>query len=395
MPAKMPQPGKLSPDAAQEGAVSAYAATDGISFPEASPDGISIPDAAADGTFPAAAASGRKATIRDVAREAGVAISTISRFLNRSGYVDEETGRRIAIRMLDYVPTRAAQILKSRKSRQVMLIVPDIGNPFYSEMAKVVQAAARDKGYAVILYNTNESASEELDAVRTAQSSQSDGLILCSINANDEIIQALLAAGITTVMANSSGKCPFDTVHGVKGAGTYIAARHLLDLGHRRIAFAGGPSGSETEIRRKHGWLQAMAESGLSCDKSMCCEKGFSEEAGYEAGIYFSTLTDLPTAICCANDLIALGVLDALAERGIGVPESISVTGMDNIPFSHLSHPPLTTVTNDSMVFGQNVSRLLFDRLEGYAGAPREMIVPRVLVPRASTSASTSECVER
>ena len=332
--------------------------------------------------------SGRKATIRDVAREAQVAISTISRFLNRSGYVDGETGRRIAsaVQVLDYFPTRAAQTLKSRKSRQVMLVVPDIGNPFYSEMAKVVQAAARDKGYVVLLYNTNESTAEELNAIRTAAASQSDGLILCSIHVRDEIVRALQTTGITAVLANSYEKSPYDTVHGIKGSGTHIATRHLLDLGHQQIAFAGGPAGSETEIRRKYGWLKALTESGLSCDKSLCYENDFSEQAGYAAGKYFSSLAYPPSAICCANDLIALGVLDALSESGFRVPDQISVTGMDNIPFSHLSRPPLTTVTNDSTEFGMHVSQLMFERLEGFSGAPREMIVPRKLVPRASSS---------
>ena len=329
-----------------------------------------------------------KPTIRDVAKEAQVAISTISRYLNQSGYVDGETGQRIAtaIQTLDYVPSRAAQTLKTRKSRQIMLVVPDIGNPFYSEMAKVVQATARSKGYALVLYNTNESTAEELEAIRTAASAQSDGIILCSIHVRDEIVQALQATGATAVLANSYEHCPFDTVHGLRGAGTLASMRHLLELGHRRIAFAGGPVDAETAARRKHGYQQGLEEAGLPFDDTLCFEMGFSEQAGYKAGKYFSALRTPPTAICCANDLIALGVLEALSESGIRVPEQMSVTGMDNIPFTHLSRPPLTTVTNDSSEFGHSVARLLFERLDGYTGTPREVLVERRLVIRESTA---------
>jgi len=334
----------------------------------------------------------RKPTIRDVAKEAGVAISTISRYLNQSGYVDTETGLRIAsaVQSLNYMPTRAAQTLKTRRSRQIMLVVPDIGNPFYSEMAKVVQASARDRGYALVLYNTNESTSEEIEAIRTADATQSDGIILCSIHVRDEVVQSLVSTGTPAILANSYEHCPFDTVHGVRGAGTLVSMRHLLELGHRRIAFAGGPADAETAVRRKFGYHQALTEAGISLDETLCFEMGFSEQAGYKAGKYFSSLRRLPTAICCANDLIALGVLEALTESGLQVPEQISVTGMDNIPFTHLSRPPLTTVTNDSTEFGRHVSRLLFERLEGYLGPPREVLVERRLVIRSSTA----QCVK-
>lgn len=329
-----------------------------------------------------------KATIRDVAQAAQVAIATVSRHVNRSGYVDAQTAARIdqAVAELAWRPTRAAQALKTRRSRQILLVVPDIGNPFYSEMAKVVQTAARSRGYAVLLYNTNESTEEELEVIRTGAASQPDGIILCSIRIRGDVVQALQRAGTHAVLANAYADGPFDTVHGIRGAGTRLAVRHLIELGHRRIAFAGGPPDAETEISRRTGWQQALTEAELPAEEALLFEMGFSDKAGYRAGKYFAALPVPPSAICCANDLIALGVLEALAESGIPVPGRISVTGMDDIPFSHLARPPLTTITNDSTEFGRHVARLLFERIDGHAGPPREAIVERRLIIRESTA---------
>lgn len=327
-------------------------------------------------------------TIRDIAREAGVSTATVSRFLNKSGYVDGDTAKRIEyiIDKYDFTPSRTAQSLKTKRSRQIMLVVPDISNPFYSETAKTIQCMAKEKGYMTILYNTNEDALEEINAIKISSEMHIEGIILYSIHVKDRVVNTLLKANIHTVLANSYENCPFDSVHGIVGHGTYLAAKHLLELGHRRIAFAGGQKDSVIEARRKYGYLKATEEAGLKPNEDYCFEMGFSEDAGYKAGKYFSALTPLPTAVCCANDLIALGILAAFNECGIKVPDDIAITGMDNIVFTNTSRPKLTTVTNDSAEFGRNTADLLFDRLEGrYSGAPREVLIPRKLIIREST----------
>ena len=326
-------------------------------------------------------------TIRDIAREAEVSIATVSRYLNKSGYVDEETGRKIEhiIGKHGYKPNKAAQSLKTKKSMQLMLVVPDICNPFYSEMAKTVQSIAKSKGYVVTLYNTNEEPPEEINAIKTAEQTNADGIILCSVHVREETLKALQNSPISKVVANSYENCRFDSVHGVKGEGTYLTTRHLIENGHRAIAFAGGPSASATSSRRKYGYRKAMEEAGIEYKEDYIFEMGFSVDSGFKAGKYFSTLNPLPTAICCANDLIAFGILSAFGELGIRVPEDVSLTGMDNIDFTNISRPRLTTATNDSVEFGRSVVNLLFDRIEGkYSGPPREVIIPRILVVRDS-----------
>lgn len=329
----------------------------------------------------------QKKTIRDVANLAGVSIATVSRFLNSSGYVDEDTALKVrsAIEKLSYRPDRIAQGLKSRRSRQIMLVVPDICNPFYSDMYKSVQEYVHEKGFSVILYNTNEKLEEELTAVEMFMDINADGLLFCSINTYGQVMQKLVEQPRPVTVMNSYENCPFDTIHSLKGSGLYLAAKYTAEMGHSKIAYAGGPRDSIVNLTRRQGFEKALQELGLPKKEDYCFEMGFSMDAGYKAGKYFSSLKDRPTAVCAANDLIAMGLLLAFNEEGMSVPGDISLTGMDNIEFAALSRPGLTTVTNNPAEFGRGAARLLFERLEGkYSGAPREICVERELVLRGS-----------
>ncbi len=330
----------------------------------------------------------RKTTIRDVARHAGVSIATVSRYLNRSGYVEGETGRRIAlaVRETGYTPSMAASSLKTRRGKIVLLVVPDICNPFYSSLAQHVQRLCGERGYAMALYNTNERPEEEEASIRLARQMYAGGILFASIDAKPRVTAALTESGIPVVGLNSYVESPFDAVHVARVGGTYLAARHLIGLGHRRIAFAGGLPGSVIGLNRRGGYERAMREAGLAAPEEAVFEMGFSQADGYKAGCYFSALAERPSAICCANDLIALGVMDALQERGLRIPQDVSVSGMDDIPYARTASPRLTTVTNDSAAFAREGVRMLFERIDGsYAGAARESEIAHELVVRAST----------
>ena len=327
-------------------------------------------------------------TIKDIAREAKVSTATVSRFINKSGHIDDDTAKKVEfiINKFGFTPSRNAQSLKTKKSWQIMFVVPDISNPFYSNMAKTVQSITKDRGYTLTLYDTNEDVSEEFTAIKTATKINADGIILCSLYAKDGVIEELIKSGLKTTVGIAYERCPFDSVHGIMGEGTYLSTRHLIELGHRRIAFAGGPKDSIISSSRRDGNSKALKEAGMEFDEMYSFEMGFSEESGYKAGKYFSSLDPRPTAICCANDLIALGVLSALNENGIRVPDDISITGMDNIPYANLTRPRLTTVINNSEAFGKSAIELLLERIDGtYEGPPREMVFPGKLVIREST----------
>ncbi len=272
----------------------------------------------------------------------------------------------------------AAQSLKTRKTRNVFLVVPDITNPFYANLFKTLQLIAAKRNYILTLFNTNEQLSEELRAVETAREMNAGGIVFASVCEQPAVLHALEESKIPVVLLNSYGRCQYDTVHGVKNLGTYLSTSHLIQQGHRRIAFAGATMDSIVGRSRKQGYLEAMGENGICVEEKLIFEMGFSEDAGYKAGKYFVSLRERPTAICCANDIIAMGVLAALHEEKIAVPEQMSLTGMDDIIYSRISNPPLTSVTNDSDFFAKKGFELLLERMEGgYMGAGREVIVGR------------------
>ncbi len=326
-------------------------------------------------------------TIRDVAKTAGVSISTVSRFLNNSGYVDKNTGARIADAMsaTSYSPSIAARSLKTQKSRVILLVVPDICNPFYSTIAKTVQRLVRERGYVMALYDSDESL-EELSSVGIARQMYASGILMGSIDIKPEVIAALLDSEIPVVGLNAYSQYPFDTVH-VKGSdGSYLAARHLVSLGHRDIGFAGGSPNSMIGRSRLTGYLRALDEARIMPAPDRIIEMGFSQADGRQAGLRFAEMSPKPTAICCANDQIALGLLQVLHARGIAVPGEISVTGMDDISYAETSNPSLTSVTNDGTAFSREGVAMLFDRITcAYAGAPRNVSIEHTLIVRAST----------
>lgn len=336
----------------------------------------------------------KKPTIKDVSRVAGVSIATVSRYLNASGYVDDSTKRAIqaAVEATHYRINKNAQMLKTKRSCQIMLAVPDIGNPYYAEMFKTLQAALAGHGYTLLLVDTGADPAQERGAIQRMEEIGCDGLIFCSIENDAAVAQALAALQKPVVVGQSYDTLQFDTIHSLGGRGVYLAAAHLLSLGHRRVAYAGGPEGSAVNRRRREGYLSALAEAGVAPHRDWIFEMDFTMDAGYKAGVYLSTLTERPTAICAANDVIAMGILQALGERGLRVPEDISLTGEDNIAFARVSRPGLTTVDNSGGAFAAHAAALLLSRLSGaYAGPPRDVLCPRELILRESTRALRPE----
>lgn len=328
-----------------------------------------------------------KITIKDIAKEAGVSVTTVSRAINNTGRIDAQTKEKIEqiIKNLGYSPNSAAQSLKTQKTRNIVLIIPDITNPFYSNLAKEFQILVKSKNYILTLFNTNENLSEEMRAIASAKEIMAGGIVFASVSEERCVVDALLGLDIPSVLLNSYAACELDCIHGANNLGTYIAAKHLIDCGHRRIAFIGGTRGTRVATSRKDGYVQALTEAGIAIDDDLLFEMGFSEDVGYKGAKYLSTVFPLPTAICCANDIIAMGVLSALHDMNISVPDQISVTGMDDIIYSRISSPPLTSVTNDSREFARESFKLLFERIENNEEIPpREIIIGRQLVERKS-----------
>lgn len=332
--------------------------------------------------------SKKSITMNDIAREAGVSVATVSRYINNDMFVSEEKVARIreAIAKFNYVPNRCARGLKTNRAMQITLIVPDIKNPYYARLYDVLQSIAHKEKYLVVLYNTNEDEANEFKAIDWVSGLNCDGIVFCSVSNNREIIARLQALNKPVVASSSFGYHVFDTVHGIRpGQGCYLGTRHLIENGHRRIGFAGGNPNSVLNERRYSGYKRALKEFGSEADERLCYSGSFTLEGGYLAGEYFSKLKKRPTAIVCANDMIAIGLMQYFNKVGIEIPNDISVVGMDNITMSEIVKPALTTVTNDSAEFAEKAAELLFDRiLRGYEGEARERFCGRTLVERES-----------
>jgi len=329
-------------------------------------------------------------TIKDIAKSAGVSVSTVSRYLNSSGYVNIETADKIklVVDSLNYKPSRVAQSLKTKESKNIVFIVPDIQNPFYSKMMDSIQQLAIAEGYLITLFNTNESANDEIKYIQIACDIGADGIILASISTSQAVLRLLKKINIPTVLVNSYDSCPFDSVHGIRGKSTYLATQYLISLGHKRIGFAGGAKGTTIGVSRKIGYIKALTEANLTICEDLIVENGFESNSGEKSAEYFLGLANRPTAICCANDMIALGLIKILIKNGIQIPKSVSITGIDNIMYSSLCNPSLTTVTNDSTEFAKAAMEALIQRIRGiYHGKPREILIDRKLIIRESAVA--------
>jgi DNA-binding LacI/PurR family transcriptional regulator len=320
-------------------------------------------------------------SIRDVASRANVSPATVSRAFAEPGLVRAETLQRVlaVAEDLHYRPSRAARSLTTGKTGNIGLVVPDLANPFFSAILKGGQARAREADHAVFLADSEENPRLELELVR-AMARQVDGVIICSSRLSEAQLQQLRrdttlvllnrrVRGVSAVLLDSAG-------------GMRQAIKHLVALGHNRIGFLGGPDGSWSNRERRRGLR--LETRGKSLDT---VELGpFAPH--FEAGQHAADLAVAAevTAVVAFNDLLALGVLSRLADRGIGVPDEISVVGFDDIPMAGMATPHLTTVALPLEQSGRVAIELLLEQLAHPGSGTHEQGLPAQLIVRASTA---------
>ena len=299
-------------------------------------------------------------TIRDVARKARVSVATVSRVLNGKGPVLEETRARIesTIESLGYVPHGAARSLITRRTDTIGVLLPDLHGEFFSELIRGIDAGARASGRHLLISSSHGSEAEAAQALRMLQG-RVDGLIVMSPHAGADVLGANLPAALPTVLLNTrvaSGTYPAFSIDNYGGAAAMM--KHLFASGRRRIAFISGPDNNFDADERLRGYRDAIAaRKGAS---ELVLRGDFSESSGYRAGIDLCERGERPDAIFAANDMMALGCLFALTERGVGVPGDIALAGFDDIPIARFVTPPLTTVR----VRIADLGRRAFERLD-------------------------------
>lgn len=323
-------------------------------------------------------------TIKDVARAAGVSPSTVSRALNDSPLVNEETKARIrrTAARLGYEQNDLARGLVKGSSGAVGLIVPDITNPFFADIARGVGEVARTRGYGVLLCSTEGDPELERSQLQLLRRKRVDGFLLTAVTADDPHLDDLAQAGVPFVLVSRLVRAvdaPFVVVDDRQGA--RLAVEHLVGLGHRKIGFIGGPANVQSSQDRMAVYREIVATQRLPVRKRWAVYADFTQAAGRNEGYRMLGLPHRPTAVFAANDMIALGVLEAAEDLGLRVPEVLSVVGYDDIRYASLPRIQLTTVAQPTQEMGRIATEYLVDVIEGRRRQKlRKVLLPKLVV---------------
>jgi LacI family transcriptional regulator len=344
----------------------------------------------------------KKPTIHDVAREAGVAISTVSKYLTGRPYVSESTKARIqaAIEQLDFQPSGLGRALATGRSKVVGVVIASLSNPFYLELVEAADHEAGRAGFSIFLASTDRDPARERQVIGAMLDKGVDGLVLAHVASTDRELLRRAMRGKHYVLASRHFEDSDDDFVVVDGAlGSRLAVDHLASLGHRRIAFVSGPVSVSQFRWRRDGFVAGLRAHGFEPDPELLIEAQTTKwlEFGRDTLDRFLELPAdrRPTAIHTANDLLALGVLDRARERGLALPDELSVVGFDNVLFGGLAAVPLTTVDSRIQESGARATRVLLDRLDGRSGAePTQVVLEPSLVVRGSTAPPPSESGE-
>jgi len=334
-------------------------------------------------------------TLKDVAREAGVHISTASRALNeetRSGLSAETADRVIAAaELLGYQPHPFARGLRTNTTRSVGMVVPDLISPFIPPILAGAQHSLAEVGYSLLIGSDDESPSRTKTALETFLDRRVDGLIVANAHLNFTPPDAVLRNEVATVLVSRSvEEASFPAIVGDDQAALSLVVRHLVGLGHARIAHVAGPLDISTGLFRRDGFIDAIEQAGLAPSNCGIFEAGsFRSEDGHAACSRLLDSGDAITAIVAANDLLALGCIDAIRERGLSVPEDLSVTGYDDIALVDRIDPALTTISLPYEEMGAVAGRLLLDMLAAVDRVVEASYEPIRLAPTLVVRSST------
>ncbi|MFN8485363.1 MAG: LacI family DNA-binding transcriptional regulator [Anaerolineae bacterium] len=329
------------------------------------------------------------ATIRDVAKRAGVSPITVSRVINNFDYVSEENRRRVheAIAEMGYVPNTVARSLRSKRTNTLALVLTDVANPFFTTVARGVEDTASKAGYTVILCNTDESEAEQQKYLDVLIQKQVDGVLLVPATSSPESVRFIQKHKTPLVILDRRiGGTDADIVRGDSEGGAYALVKLLLELGHRHIAMLSGPRGVSTAEDRVVGYRRALAEAGIRAESKRISYGAFSRVSGYEMARRAMAVLPQPTAIFAGHNFMGIGTMQALREIEMRVPEDVAVVCFDDLPLDFLTVPFFTMAAQPAYEMGKKATELLLARLadEG-PHEPQEIVLPSEIVIRRSS----------
>lgn len=333
-------------------------------------------------------------TLSDIAERAGVSVSTASRVLNGKAArfrISAETERAVreAAEALSYRANHLARGLRLQKTNTLGVVVPDLSNPFFAHIVKRIQGAAHGHGYSLVVCNTDEDLDLEVEQVALLHRKRVDGLIALPVGRRYDHFEDWAATDIPLVLVDRCGDglaVPSVEVDNYRGA--YEAAEHLLAAGHRRIALIQGLTGTSTNTARVRGYHDALAAYGVPADDALIVGGDFRQQNGYVETKLLLQLEHPPTALFATSDLITLGVLDALAEEGVSVPDDVSLLSFDDFDFAPHLKCPLTAVRQPREMMGELAVKLLVEQFDGGVKEARRIVLRPRLVVRESVAAA-------
>ena len=330
------------------------------------------------------------ASLQEVAARAQVSIATVSRVLNKSDKVVPETRAAVeaALRDLGYRPSRVARRLRMNTGHAhlVGLIIPDIQNPFYAEIARGVEDTAYAHHYAVMLCNSDEDPAKERFYLDVMQAESVDGLVLPPFSEDDAAVAAAVKSGVPVVCVDRSlAHVTTDLVEVDNYAGARAAMAHIFERGHERIGLIEGRSQVSTNRERRRGYVEALEAQGIAVRKELMRAGDFRQESGRVIAQELMGLKRPPTALFVGNNLMAVGALAGLRQAGKRVPEEVAVVGFDDLPWAEALDPPLTVVRQPAHEVGRQAMELLLKRIEEPERAPVTVRLRPELVVRRST----------
>lgn len=330
-------------------------------------------------------------TLVEVARLAGVSPSTVSRILNGTAKVSDDKRQAVmaAIEKMNFAPNQMAQALKKGRSMTIGIVVHDIASPFFDETLRGVDDGLKDTGYASVIVSGHWNAEEEVARIRLLVARKVDGIILLSGRIGPEVIEQFSAQRpiVATGRAIAAPRAHGYQLDNERGA--WLAVRHLLDLGHRRIALIKGPDDNSEAAGRQTGYERALSEAGIAIDPGLVVQGSFREAGGLAAIEHLFDSGQQFSAVFAANDLSAYGARLGLYRRGLRVPDDMSLVGFDDLPGSSYTAPPLTTVRQPLYAMGRIAASALLRLINGEPVT--DTLPPLSLVVRETTRAADQE----
>ena len=336
------------------------------------------------------------ATIKDIAKIARVSLGTVSHVLNNTANVRGPLRKRVldAVQAVGYQPSQLARGLRRDKTNVIGMVIPDITNPFFPAVVRGAEDVAFSNGYRLVLCNTDNDHAKELVHLKELRTYLPAGLIVIPSNFSDLTaqVESYRHAGTGVVCVDRLPRnWAGDSVTANNQEGALNATRHLIDIGHRRLAIIVGPLHLTNARERLNGFKQAIREAKFHIPAEYLQETTFDKHGGYSKTHLLLRLIPRPTAIFAGNDMIALGALRAIREAGLRCPEDVSVMGFDNLDLAESTHPPLSSVSQSGYQLGTTAAHILIERLHGDRSPAKHIVLPTTLVLRSSVTAPAEE----